>query len=137
MSEEKDKFSHIKYAGTLWERVKEGSHSTRNVIDLASLESRLKEAEEAIAILDARVQTKIKELSQAEAENEKNAEEACELEKRLSNLMDVGGKLKSALEFCLNKEVFPQGVCEADKETEAYTRAKLALAEWDGIKEVK
>lgn len=58
-------------------------------------------------------------------------------QKRLSHLMDVAGNLRSALEFCLNKEVFPQGVCEADKETEAYTKAKLALAKWDGIKEKK
>lgn len=40
-------------------------------------------------------------------------------------------KMKEALEFCLNKEVFPQGVCDADKETEAYTRANQALSDYN------
>lgn len=39
-------------------------------------------------------------------------------------------KLKESVEvikFCLNKEVFPQGVTEADKETEAYTKCRQFL----------
>lgn len=43
-------------------------------------------------------------------------------------------KLVEALEFCLGREVFGQGICEADKPTEAYLKAKEALAAWKGEK---
>jgi len=44
-------------------------------------------------------------------------------------------ELVEALEFCIGKEVFPQGVCECDKETEAYTKAISALNKHKTIKE--
>ena len=119
------------------------------------LKSRLKEAEKNLEIERLGWKTIVEErdlrLSQAEAENEtlklclKNsnaliadgADEAEKivgrLQKRLSHLMDVAGKMAGALEEIICAEVcmcdpMSKGVCEIQK-------SKLALAEWDGIKD--
>ena len=52
-----------------------------------------------------------------------------ELRKRLSHLMDVAGKLKDALEKRFNTA--------NGNISDWVDEAKLALAEWDGIKEKK
>ena len=46
---------------------------------------------------------------------------------RYSELTSLLEKVEEALEFTLGREVFPQGVCKEDKETEAYTRVKETL----------
>ncbi len=76
-------------------------------------------------------------LSQAEAETEKWKENSRKyfanyvaLEKRLSHLMDVGGKMVGALKKISAKQPLTGGLCDIDMQE----IAKLALAEWDGIK---
>jgi predicted nucleic acid-binding Zn-ribbon protein len=90
-----------------------------------------------------------KRLSQAEAEIESRKRLSGELHKyhpdilalenRLSHLMDVAGHLKSALEGMMKAEKQLADSGDAGfwnaEEQEEYIQAKLALAEWDGIKE--
>lgn len=49
---------------------------------------------------------------------------------RYDKLKSQADELARALEFCLGREVFPKGVCEADKETEAFTVASEALSNY-------
>jgi DNA repair exonuclease SbcCD ATPase subunit len=88
------------------------------------------------------IQSLSQRLSQAEAENrdlrlhpyvvldsavvEKNV---LDLQARLSNLMDVAEKLKTALEG-----IMPRPECVSIPPSCAYITAKKAIAEWDGIK---
>ena len=128
------------------------------------LKSRLKEAEKNLEIERLGWKTIVEErdlrLSQAEAENEtlklclKNsnaliadgADEAEKivgrLQKRLSHLMDVAGRLKSALETKEFDQTYEGNhwCSECDGGHMKYMddcKYKLALAEWDGIKNVQ
>jgi predicted RNase H-like nuclease (RuvC/YqgF family) len=132
------------------EMIDVGNHGVENYVcpdcyheakdKIKSLESRLKEAEKNLEIerlgWKTIVEERDKRLSQAEAELRDNKSfgrglaQACDslradnksLEARLSHLMDVAGKMAKALD-------------EIEDEDGLYKRHKLALAEWDGIKE--
>ena len=66
-----------------------------------------------------------------------------ELRKRLSHLMDVAGKMAGALKDCIEREFdipmggynYGCGCSEYRGEFKHTCEAKLALAEWDGIKD--
>ena len=48
--------------------------------------------------------------------------------------MTLLDEMAVALAYCLGKEVFPQGVCKEDKETESYTVVKKALDKYENFK---
>ena len=60
--------------------------------------------------------------------------EITHLQSQLAEQSALIDELGFAISYCLGKEVFPQGVCKEDKETDSYTVAKKALDKYDNYK---
>ena len=120
-----------------------------------SLESRLKEAEQysngyrkacnnlnkRLEVADFEMKSLEHRLSQAEATIHwvtagEARKEILSIEARLSHLMDVAGKMAEALELTRKhiEDRLWEGEGDYSQEVEIVDKAKLALAEWDGIK---
>ena len=63
-------------------------------------------------------------------------EHSNDFSKKYYSLLSVTEKMKEALEYCLNKEVFPgSNIVGEEAETPAYTKAKEALKLYEALNE--